>query len=216
MEYHAFSYTYGAPFINMDKGDILKTQLIKVKSSSISVNYLSERKTLWYPEIITLTDRTGISGDELVRRLTPGGKQIFSFTYKPTSGRYTLRRFYLGTDDANNFITILNRIRSNQDFYAAAYIDQVGKDFVLQLASSGQYVLFPQKVNPSGTVNVSKAPTFTVVEFAWDLMAKELSPVLIRSDKELPNEMRVAEDVWHMIQSPILNYKLYSVELFNC
>ena len=189
-----FAYTRDKEILSYDP-----TTQVFVKSEGLnvgieSIEYKEVRKTLYIPNIIHYPS--------YIDTLT-GGNKNYLFTRDKVAGKYKLSE---GKFDADSEQYIVKAIKSNINFVAKVKYLVKSNFIIMSIFSSGGYVLFDKPIEPmmetkKGIVDLRGLEATTIVEFRWD--GSKLIPMLIRSDKPYPNDIRVVADIWRNIEDPI-------------
>lgn len=198
MTLSVYTYSYKSKFISIDimSGNLqLRSSIRDINIVPTNIKYGDITFNVYYPSIINLN---GV------------WKEIISKNSLICRGKYNGENYVLNIESESQKSKVMSshelqsRISKNQDIVLELRPNLTGKIIIVDIYSSGSYVSFNKVVeSKSESLNLSGYPTFTVVEFSWDSVHGSLSPVLIRKDKELPNEKNVADDIWESIINPI-------------
>lgn len=206
-----YTNSYNAPFLEMYRdaaGIGIKSSVLKPSYAIAIVPYNNKEYQLVYPSFIDLVK----SDSRLVNRLFTGSV-IAKFDALPGSKTYIMKETDLKPQSLRTILAVISKLmKSNISGSFVTIVNlRIGRftesttqvEAYMELLAASQPVQFHRKVLSKGKIDISALPAFTIVEFSWDFENKALSPDRIRHDKDVPNETKVAEDVWNMIEDPI-------------
>lgn len=209
-----YTNTYNAPFLEIYKdvhGINIRSSVIKPSIVAAMVPYNNKQYRVIYPSFIDIVK----SDIRLINRLFTRSS-VVKFESLPGTKTYIMKETDLKPQPLRSILSVISKLAKFGT--PGSFITTVNLKFstshegaggtgetdaYMELIASMQSTQFNKKVLTKGLIDISDLPAFTIVEFSWNPELQALSPDRVRSDKDIPNETKVAEDVWNMIEDPI-------------